>query len=77
MNEFERKCRVPALDSGENPLRIPDNDPLLQRLYKTHKAHATRQQARDMAEAHAEGYHVGFPREGCPECQNRELREYP
>ena len=38
---------------------------------------AVRQQARDMAAAHAEGLHVDHPREGCPECEGRELREYP
>lgn len=37
----------------------------------------TRQQARDMAEAHAEGFHIEIPRQGCPECEDRELGEYP
>lgn len=37
----------------------------------------TREQARDMAEAHAEGMHDGLPREGCPECEDRPLRDYP
>lgn len=37
----------------------------------------TREQARDMAAAHAEGLHAEIPREGCPECEGRELREYP
>lgn len=36
----------------------------------------TREQARDMADAHAEGLHE-LPREGCPECEGRELRGYP
>jgi hypothetical protein len=36
----------------------------------------TREEARDMAEAHAEGMH-GDPREGCPECEGRDLRDYP
>lgn len=37
----------------------------------------TREEARDMAEAHGEGWHADLPREGCPECEGRELREYP
>jgi hypothetical protein len=37
----------------------------------------TREQAVDMAEAHAEGYHDDEPREGCPECEDRPLRHYP
>jgi hypothetical protein len=37
----------------------------------------TRELARDMAEAHADGYHADFPREGCPECEDRDLRSYP
>lgn len=37
----------------------------------------TREQARDMAEAHAEAMHGGLPREGCPECEGRDLRDYP
>jgi hypothetical protein len=40
----------------------------------------TREQARDMADAHAEGLHTppeGVPREGCPECEDRDLRSYP
>lgn len=38
----------------------------------------TRDQARDMAEAHNEGLHDGENRrEGCPECEGRELRDYP
>jgi len=40
----------------------------------------TREEARNMAEAHAEGYHTppeGLPREGCPECEDRPLRDYP
>lgn len=41
------------------------------------KIRVTRQQARDMAAAHAEGFHAEIPREGCPECEGRELREYP
>lgn len=37
----------------------------------------TREQARDMAEAHAGGMHDELARDGCPECETRELREYP
>ena len=37
----------------------------------------TREEARDMAEAHAQGLHADLPREGCPECEGRELRDYP
>lgn len=37
----------------------------------------TREQARDMADAHAQGLHAESPREFCPECEGRELREYP
>ena len=37
----------------------------------------TRDQARDMAEAHVEGMHDDLPREGCPECEGLELRDYP
>jgi hypothetical protein len=37
----------------------------------------TREEAQDMAEAHAQGYHHELPREGCPECEDRPLREYP
>ena len=37
----------------------------------------TRDQARDFAEAHAEGLHEGIPREGCPECDGRDLKSYP
>lgn len=39
----------------------------------------TREQAQDMADAHAEGYHTppdGMPREGCPECEQRPLKDY-
>jgi hypothetical protein len=37
----------------------------------------TREQAQDMAEAHAQGLHAELPREGCPECEDRPLRDYP
>jgi hypothetical protein len=37
----------------------------------------TRSEAADMAHAHAEGLHADLPREGCPECEERELRDYP
>jgi hypothetical protein len=40
----------------------------------------TREEAQDMADAHAEGWHSppdGLPREGCPECEDRPLRDYP
>jgi hypothetical protein len=36
-----------------------------------------REQARDIAEIHAEGRHADLPRAGCPECENRELSSYP
>jgi hypothetical protein len=38
----------------------------------------TREEAREMADAH--GSHIppdGIPREGCPECEGRDLSEYP
>lgn len=40
----------------------------------------TRAQAEDMMDAHDQGFHTppeGLPREGCPDCEGRELREYP
>lgn len=40
----------------------------------------TREEARDMADAHADGLHTppdGVPREGCPECEDRPLASYP
>jgi hypothetical protein len=37
----------------------------------------TREQARDMAEVHAKGWHADLRREGCPECEDRELSSYP
>jgi hypothetical protein len=40
----------------------------------------SREQAADMADAHSEGLHTppdGVPREGCPECEDRPLRDYP
>jgi hypothetical protein len=37
----------------------------------------TREEAADMAQAHAEGYHAEMAREGCPECEDRALRSYP
>lgn len=36
----------------------------------------TREQARDMAEAHVEGLHDEDKREGCPECEGRVLSDY-
>jgi hypothetical protein len=36
----------------------------------------TREEAEDMAEAHAQGFH-DLKREGCPECEDRPLSEYP
>lgn len=38
----------------------------------------TREQALDMAQAHAEGLHSPpeIAREGCPECEDRPLRDY-
>jgi hypothetical protein len=37
----------------------------------------TREQARDMADAHIDGYHDEYPREFCPECEGRDVSEYP
>lgn len=37
----------------------------------------TRDQARDFADAHAEGLHDEIPREGCPECDGKDLSRYP
>jgi hypothetical protein len=39
----------------------------------------TREEAEDMVDAHAEGLHSPpeIPREGCPECEGRDLRDYP
>jgi hypothetical protein len=40
----------------------------------------SREEAQDMIDAHDEGYHTppdGVPREGCPECEGRELSDYP
>jgi hypothetical protein len=39
----------------------------------------SREQAMDMSDAHAEGYHSPpeIPREGCPDCEDRPLRSYP
>jgi hypothetical protein len=48
-------------------------------VFMTH-SRITREEARDMAQAHAEGYHTapdGLPREGCPECEDRPLQSYP
>jgi hypothetical protein len=36
----------------------------------------TREEAYDMETAHAQGLHE-FPREGCPLCEDRDLRSYP
>ena len=39
----------------------------------------SREEAQNMAQAHAEGWHAppdGTPREGCPECEDRPLRDY-
>jgi hypothetical protein len=39
----------------------------------------SREEAVEMAAAHAEGWHSppdGFPREGCPECDDRPLATY-
>ena len=41
------------------------------------RGRVTRDEARDMAEAHGQGHHDEIPREGCPECEGRELRNYP
>jgi hypothetical protein len=37
----------------------------------------TREEAMDMEDAHAQGFHEEFPREGCPTCQDRTLSSYP
>lgn len=37
----------------------------------------TREQAEDMSHAHAEGWHAELAREGCPDCEDRPLRDYP
>lgn len=37
----------------------------------------TREEAQNMSQAHAEGYHVELPREGCPDCEDRPLTDYP
>jgi hypothetical protein len=40
----------------------------------------TREEAQDMSQAHAEGWHTppdGVPREGCPDCEDRPLSDYP
>jgi len=37
----------------------------------------TREEAQDMSDAHAEGLHDDLKREGCPECDRRELSSYP
>jgi len=36
-----------------------------------------REQAEDMLDAHLEGLHDDLPREGCPECEGRDLKDYP
>jgi hypothetical protein len=36
----------------------------------------TREEARDMADAHGEGLHAELPRDGCPECTGREFSSY-
>lgn len=40
----------------------------------------TREEAQDMSDAHAEGWHSppdGVKREGCPDCERKELSSYP
>jgi hypothetical protein len=37
----------------------------------------TREEAYDMENAHAQGFHAELPREGCPLCEDRDLRSYP
>jgi len=40
----------------------------------------SREEATDMSQAHAEGWHTppdGVPREGCPECEGRTIASYP
>lgn len=41
------------------------------------RAITSREQARNMMEAHFEGYHDEFPRQFCPECEGKLLSEYP
>jgi hypothetical protein len=37
----------------------------------------TREEAMDMEDAHGEGLHGETPRDGCPTCQNRDIKSYP
>jgi hypothetical protein len=37
----------------------------------------TREEARNMVDAHADGLHAELPREFCPACDGRELSSYP
>lgn len=37
----------------------------------------SREEARDMKEAHVEGLHDDLPRQFCPECEGKLLSEYP
>lgn len=37
----------------------------------------SREDARELADAHGEGLHAEAPRDGCPECDRRELSSYP
>jgi hypothetical protein len=37
----------------------------------------TRSEANDMSHAHAEGLHADHAREGCPDCDGRDLSSYP
>lgn len=37
----------------------------------------SREEALNMVDAHIDGCHDDLPREGCPECEGKELRDYP
>lgn len=41
------------------------------------RRYVTREQARDFADAHAQGLHDGAKREFCPDCDGRDLKSYP
>jgi hypothetical protein len=48
-----------------------------ERLAVIARSEVTREQARDMADAHSEGLHSKDPRQFCPDCEGRELSSYP
>lgn len=37
----------------------------------------SREEAIEIDNAHADGWHAEFPREGCPSCDGRRLTSYP